>query len=118
MHLSGDGGGLTGHRDGGVAEVPGLREERGGCILAVAGGAGGDLGSIYSFGRCGVGDLLGMPPEPLLDDEHDPEQDDREEEGDLDGRHPPLVALPAGHGAQPPGCSGVGMLFALLCAAG
>src|SRR3546814_2725816 len=37
------------------------------------------------------------PPEPVLDDEHDPEQDRREQDGDLDGRHPLRATEPPAH---------------------
>ena len=60
-------------------------------VLAVPGGAAGDQGGIDGLGGSGVSDLLGVPPQPLLDDEHDPEEDGRKEDGDLDGRHLQLV---------------------------
>ena len=79
--------------------------------------------AFHPYLRCGdgfgcgcVGDLLGVPPQPVLDDEHEPDQDSREQDGDLDGGHPPLVTQPS-HGPQPAGCSGVGMLSALPLAA-
>ena len=79
----------------------------------------GQLRGVDGFGSGGVGDLLGVPPQPVLDDEHEPEEDGREEDGHLEGGHPAIATEAPGvdrlgHGA---GVAGVGMLSALLFAA-
>ena len=74
----------------------------------------GHLGDVDRLGRGRGSHLLGVEPQPVLDDQHDPEQQRRHDHRELGGGEPRLAPAAPHDDA---GALGSGMLLALFLAA-